>query len=72
MRSDDMAVVNFAIPCGIEDAQYFGEMFKDYQPVESPCSCKQMCLDHVDEGCASWKWSGGCAGSASWTRAVLH
>merc|ERR1719258_176118 len=24
--------------------------------VPSPCLCKQLCLDHVDEGCETWKW----------------
>jgi hypothetical protein len=25
-----------------------------FEDVPSPCHCKQMCLDHVDEGCRSW------------------
>merc|ERR1719387_2643534 len=25
-----------------------------YEDVPSACHCKQMCLDHVDEGCRSW------------------
>jgi hypothetical protein len=48
--------VDLAVPCGIEDAQYFGEEFLDYVGVDTPCECKQLCVDHIDEGCATWKW----------------
>lgn len=59
--------VDFAIPCGIQDSQYFGEVFYDYQwPAQglagSACECKQLCLDHVfhehdhEGGCATWKY----------------
>jgi hypothetical protein len=50
--------VDLAVPCGIKDAQYFGETFTDYKLVETPCECKQLCVDHVDRGCAMWKWYG--------------
>jgi hypothetical protein len=48
--------VDLAVPCGILDAQYFGEEFLDYVGVSTPCACAQLCVDHIDEGCATWKW----------------
>jgi hypothetical protein len=66
-RGQHDLVVDLAIPCGIENAQYFGEKFRDYakpvagatdmgEEVSSPCECQQLCLDHIDEGCATWKY----------------
>merc|ERR1719460_836204 len=55
-RKADDTSVDLAIPCGIEDAQFFGEMFRDWTGVATACACKQLCVDHVDEGCATWKW----------------
>jgi hypothetical protein len=50
--------VDFNVGCGIVNAQYFGENFKDYKDVPLPCHCQLICLEHVDEGCVSWKWYG--------------
>merc|ERR1719460_3127835 len=50
------STVDLDISCGIANAQYFGEKLVDYLRVPSPCLCKQLCLDHVDEGCETWKW----------------
>jgi hypothetical protein len=56
-RAPDAKYVDFAVPCGIKDAQYFGELFPhNYTDVPTPCGCKQLCMDNVDEGCTSWKW----------------
>jgi hypothetical protein len=30
------------------------DQLASYEDVPSACHCKQMCLDHVDEGCRSW------------------
>jgi hypothetical protein len=50
------STVDLDISCGIRDSQFFGEKLVDYLKVPSPCLCKQLCLDHVDEGCETWKW----------------
>jgi hypothetical protein len=56
-RAKDANYVDFAVPCGIRDAQYFGELFPhSYTDVPTACACKQLCMDNVDEGCTSWKW----------------
>ena len=59
-RTAVQTAVDMAIPCGIKDAQYFGELFMEIGPdtVKTPGECKQICVDHVDEGCATWKWYG--------------
>merc|ERR1719420_1167657 len=48
--------LDLAVPCGIKDAQYFGEKLLDYIGVMTVCACEQLCLEHVDEGCATYKW----------------
>merc|ERR1719281_1496144 len=48
--------LDLAVPCGIKNAQYFGEKLLDYPGVLTVCACEQLCLDHVDEGCATYKW----------------
>jgi hypothetical protein len=48
--------LDLAVPCGIKDAQYFGEKLLDYTGVLTVCACEQLCLEHVDEGCATYKW----------------
>jgi hypothetical protein len=50
------AKLDLAVPCGIKDAQYFGEKLLDYAGVLTVCECEQLCLEHVDEGCATYKW----------------
>merc|ERR1719199_120954 len=56
-RAKGANYVDFAVPCGIKDAQYFGELFPhNYTDVPTACGCKQLCMDNVDEGCTSWKW----------------
>jgi len=56
-RAKGANYVDFAVPCGIKDAQYFGELFPhNYTGVPTACGCKQLCMDNVDEGCTSWKW----------------
>jgi hypothetical protein len=52
----DGSVVDLGIPCGILDAQFFGELFMSYTEVGTACGCAQLCLDHIDEGCVTWKW----------------
>merc|ERR1719387_2413903 len=49
------STVDLDIGCGTP-GQYFGELLVSYLRVPSPCLCKQLCLDHVDEGCETWKW----------------
>jgi hypothetical protein len=44
------------VTCGNKDAQYFGEKLLDYPGVLTVCACEQLCLDHIDEGCATYKW----------------
>jgi hypothetical protein len=48
--------VDLGIDCGFTGAQYFGELLVEYTGVPSACQCKQLCLDHLDEGCETWKW----------------
>merc|ERR1719420_705893 len=48
--------LDLAVPCGIKDAQYFGEQLLNYTGVATVCACEQLCLEHVDEGCATYKW----------------
>jgi hypothetical protein len=33
------------------------ELTKPFHDVPSACHCKQLCLDHVDEGCRSWLYA---------------
>merc|ERR1719353_989682 len=47
--------VDLGIQCGTE-GQFFGELLVEYTKVPSACQCKQLCLDHIDEGCEMWKW----------------
>jgi hypothetical protein len=27
-----------------------------FRNVPTPCSCQQLCIEHMESGCASWKW----------------
>jgi len=41
--------------CGTKDTMLQGTVLKSIDGVVSPCLCKQYCLDHIDQGCTSWR-----------------
>jgi hypothetical protein len=52
--------LDFPMSCGTTSRQWFGEIMLEFKSTKdnilTPCSCKQLCLDQVDEGCVSWKF----------------
>jgi hypothetical protein len=53
--TEGKTTVDIPLNCGVK-GQYFGELLFSYKGVPSACQCKQLCLEHVDEGCETWKW----------------
>jgi hypothetical protein len=45
-----------AITCGSPSLFWSPKTLLGSYETPSPCHCKQLCLDHVDEGCRSWMW----------------
>ncbi|MAD24941.1 MAG: hypothetical protein CMO44_12300, partial [Verrucomicrobiales bacterium] len=48
-------MIDLPLTCGIANAQYFGEILLEYV-TQTVCECEQLCYDHVDEGCTTYKW----------------
>jgi len=45
-----------SVECGTRGVAFFGTPIGEpRQNVPSPCHCKQLCLESVDEGCRSWR-----------------
>lgn len=44
------------LQCGIPNYVCREDHLAQYESVASACQCKQLCLDHVDEGCRAWRF----------------
>jgi hypothetical protein len=49
------------LTCGDEGVRLLGDLLATFDgpKVPTPCHCKQLCLDHVDEGCRSYSFREG-------------
>jgi hypothetical protein len=55
-KSDAGSISTFKVSCGEPGTLHIGEMLAEHSGVASPCHCKQICIDFIDDGCLFWNY----------------